>query len=51
MSYVKEARLTLAGDDRKAVEATGQSFQDFAHAALRGAVENLTKPKKKRDGK
>ncbi|MCH8136126.1 MAG: hypothetical protein IIB77_09140 [Proteobacteria bacterium] len=51
MAQVKEARLTLVGDELKAVEATGVSFQDFAHAALRAAVEDLTKPKKKKDDK
>ena len=43
MSYIKEARLTLQDGELKAVEATGQSFQDFAHAALRRAVDELTK--------
>lgn len=41
MSHVKEARLTLSGNELKAVEATGVSLQDFAHAALRVAVDKL----------
>jgi len=37
MPHLKEARLTLAGAELQAVEATGVSFQD----ALRAAVEDL----------
>lgn len=41
MSYTKEARLTLVGDELRAVEATGVGFQEFALTALRVAVDEL----------
>lgn len=49
MSHVKEARLTLSGDELRAVEATGVSLQDFAHTALRVAVDELTAPPEEKE--